>query len=157
MITSTFSKDEPPEHVRFAAYLQALEQVADPEELGLITTVLTDPDQAMAQSAIVRHLDRRASSLCPGPGYEPWAQLMTEATARHPFLAQRLREWSFFRAIKLAQPWDADTLTASSNWLQRKIAESPDAADALAVLAENGRTKRIRNAAEANLRSRGNG
>jgi hypothetical protein len=46
-------------------------------------------------------------------------------------------------------------LIASSDWLQRKITVSLEAADALAVLAGHGRTKRIRNAAEANLRSRG--
>jgi hypothetical protein len=48
MSANTFRKDEPPEHMRFAAYLQALEQVADPEELDLVAMVLTDPDQAMA-------------------------------------------------------------------------------------------------------------
>jgi hypothetical protein len=155
MSANTFRKDEPPEHMRFAAYLQALEQVADPEELDLVAMVLTDPDQAMAQSVIARHLDRRAANLCPGPAYEQWARSMTEATARHPFLAQRLREWSLFRVISLGQPWGVDALIASSDWLQRKITVSLEAADALAVLAGHGRTKRIRNAAEANLRSRG--
>ncbi|WP_406300748.1 hypothetical protein OG948_53520 (plasmid) [Embleya sp. NBC_00888] len=40
----------------------------------------------------------------------------------------------------------------SSDWLQLMIARDADVADALAVLAEHGRTKRIRNGARNNLR-----
>ncbi|WP_331749188.1 hypothetical protein OG520_43250 (plasmid) [Streptomyces sp. NBC_00984] len=56
----------PDEHVRFAAYLDKLD-VADPDEADLVGSVLTDPDQTMAQSAVLRHLDRRAAALFPGP------------------------------------------------------------------------------------------
>ncbi|MFJ2008349.1 hypothetical protein [Streptomyces chartreusis] len=82
----------PDEHVRFAAYLDKLGHVADANELDLVSRVLTDPDQTMAQSAVLRHLDRRAAGLYPGPAYEGWAQAMTQATIDHRFLAQRLRE-----------------------------------------------------------------
>jgi len=141
---------EPTEHVRFAAYLIALEQVSDGDEVDLIREVLTDPHQTMGQSAVLRHLDRRANDLYPGPAYEPWAKSMAQATASRPFLAQRLQEWSLFRAVALGQPWHPDTLLDSSNWLQLKAATASNT-DAVALLAEQGRTKRIRNTAKTNL------
>jgi len=156
MSTHIPGEDEPPEHLRFAAYLHSLEQVHDEEEPDLVTAILTDPDPTMAQSAIVRHLDRRATDLLESPEYITWAQSMTRVLEPRPFLVQRLHEWSLFRAVALAQPWAPDALTDSSDWLQRKIAESLDSADALAVLAETGRTRRVRNTAKTSLTRRHN-
>ncbi|WP_051371514.1 hypothetical protein [Streptomyces sp. 142MFCol3.1] len=140
----------PDVHVRFAAYLDKLGHVADPDEVDLVSRILTDPDQTMAQSAVLRHLDRRAANLYPGPAYEEWAQTMAQATIDHPFLVQRLREWSLFRAITLKLPWQPDDLRASSNWLQLKTAAGTNN-EAVELLAEVGRTKRIRNTARIGL------
>lgn len=107
----------------------------------------------MAQSAVLRHLDRRAAGLYPGPAYEEWAQTMTRATIDHTFLAQRLREWSLFRAITLRLPWQPDDLLASSDWLQLKTAAGTNT-EAIETLAEAGHTKRIRNAARTSLTHR---
>ncbi|MEU2157682.1 hypothetical protein ABZ532_22185 [Streptomyces sp. NPDC019396] len=143
----------PDEHVRFAAYLDKLGHVADANELDLVSRVLTDPDQTMAQSAVLRHLDRRAAGLYPGPAYEGWAQAMTQTTIGHPFLAQRLREWSLFRAITLKLPWQPEDLLASTNWLQLKTAAGTNT-EAMEILAQAGRTKRIRNTARTGLNPR---
>ncbi|GGV69920.1 hypothetical protein GCM10010277_80440 [Streptomyces longisporoflavus] len=143
----------PDEHVRFAAYLEKLGHVADANEVDLVGRVLTDPDLTMAQSAVLRHLDRRAAGLCPGPAYEGWVQAMTRATIAHPFLAQRLREWSLFRAITLKLPWQRENLLASSNWLQLKAAAGTTT-EAIEILAEAGRTRRIRNTARISLNHR---
>ncbi|MFJ5995845.1 hypothetical protein [Streptomyces sp. NPDC092370] len=148
---------EPPEHARFAAYLAALEQVTGADEIELVGDVLTDPDRIMAQGAVLRHLDRRAAQLCAGPAWEEWAQAMARVVIRHPFLLRRLREWSLFRAVALRLPWRREDLLASSSWLQLRIAAGSDA-EALGVLAESGRTKRIRHTARtgpARQRSRG--
>ncbi|MEU1180836.1 hypothetical protein ABZ464_24920 [Streptomyces sp. NPDC005820] len=143
----------PDEHVRFAAYLDKLGHVADANELDLVSRVLTDPDQTMARSAVLRHLDRRAAGLYPGPAYEGWAQAMTRATIDRPFLAQRLREWSLFRAITLKLRRQPEDLLASSNWLQLKTAAGANTG-AIEILAEAGRTKRIRNTARTGLNHR---
>ncbi|WP_445521219.1 hypothetical protein [Streptomyces sp. NEAU-174] len=143
----------PDEHVRFAAHLEHLQQAADADEVDLVSRVLTDPDQTMAQSAVLRHLDRRAADLHPGPAYEEWAQAMTQATIDHPFLTQRLREWSLFRAVTLELPWPPDDLLASSNWLQLKTSATTNT-EANKILAEGGRTKRIRNTAKTSLNHR---
>ncbi|MEW1578570.1 hypothetical protein AB0407_10770 [Streptomyces microflavus] len=150
MNDDALQSEEPAEHLRFWAYLSTLEQVTDAAEPELISEVLADPDQMMAQSAVTRHLDRRAGELHRGPGYEPWVEMMTRTTRGIPFLTQRLREWTLFRAITLRQAWDPDDLLATSNWLQLKTAEGSNT-DTLEVLADNGRTKRIRNIARTNL------
>ena len=147
---------EPAEHARFAAYLADLEQVADADETELVGRVLADPDRVMARAAVVRHLDRRAAELCPGPAWEDWAAAMARAVAAHAFLTRRLREWSLLRAVTLRLPWHADELLASSDWLQLKAAAGSDP-DALGVLADRGRTKRIRRTARAGLTGRGSG
>ncbi|GAB2606567.1 hypothetical protein GCM10027168_44280 [Streptomyces capparidis] len=144
-------QQNPDEHVRFAAYLDKLENIPDPDEVELVSLVLTDPDQTMAQSAVLRHLDRRAADLHPGPAYEGWARTMAQATIGYPFLTQRLREWSLFRSVTLNLSWQPDDLLASSNWLQLKTASGTNT-EAVELLAETGRTKRIRNTAKANLR-----
>ena len=151
MTAENSGQDKPSEHLRFAAYLQALQQVSDDEELSLVAAVLQDPDATMAQSAVLRHLDRRASTLIQGPDYMPWAQAMTNVVASRPFLLQRLHEWSLFRAVTLGRPWSPDALTQASNWLQLKIAGSAGSTEAVVILAQAGRTKRIRNTARASL------
>ncbi|TKA01221.1 hypothetical protein [Actinacidiphila oryziradicis] len=146
--------DIPPEHVRFAAHLQALAQVTDDQELALVTAVLADPDQAMARSAVARHLDRRAAMLHQRREFDDWALGTAGAVAGHPFLVQRLHEWTLFSAVALGKPWTPDTLTAASDWLQRKIADCLETPEALIVLADNGRTRRVRNTATAKVNSR---
>jgi hypothetical protein len=144
-------RQELDEHVRFAAYLDELRQVPEADEADLVSQILTDPDQVMAQSAVLRHLDRRAADLHLGPAYEGWAQAMAQTVIGHPFLTRRLREWSLFRAITLQLPWHPDDLLTSSNWLQLKTA-AESSTQAIEILAEGGRTKRIRNTASTSLK-----
>ncbi|MFB6845949.1 hypothetical protein ACFCXS_13940 [Streptomyces sp. NPDC056373] len=144
------SAHEPPEHARFAAHLAELEQVTEADESGRVAEVLADPDPVMAGAAVVRHLDRRAEELWPTPGWEQWAEAMARVVGDRPFPARRLREWALFRAVALGLPWDQDDLLASSDWLQLRTA-SGRSPEALHVLAERGRTKRIRGTARAGL------
>ncbi|MCX2184129.1 hypothetical protein KV205_26885 [Streptomyces sp. SKN60] len=143
-------REEPAEHLRFAAHLRALERVSDADEADLVGEVLADPDRTMAQSAVLRHLDRRAADLHHEPAYEPWAASMTRATLHHPFLTRRLREWSLLRALTLGQRWHQDALLDSSDWLQHRAATGSNTG-ALEVLADRGRTQRIRATARTTL------
>ncbi|MER5667151.1 hypothetical protein [Streptomyces mirabilis] len=141
--------EEPAEHRRFACYLQALEAVAEADEADLVAAVLRDQDTTMADSAVGRHLDRRAADLLTGPAFTAWARTTTEVIADRDFLTLRLREWTLLRTIALGEPWAAEDLTSASDWFQRmattlQIVTSPEA---LRLLAERGRTRRVRNAA----------
>jgi hypothetical protein len=53
--------------------------------------------------------------------------------------------------MTLNEPWDAENLLAASNWLQLRTAEESSVTTALEVLAESGRTRRIRNIAGSRL------
>ncbi|MEU6469588.1 hypothetical protein ABZ927_13685 [Streptomyces massasporeus] len=142
--------DGPAEHARHAAYLVELERVADADEAELVAGVLADPDRVMAGAAVVRHLDRRAAGLLSTPLWEEWAGVMARVVTGHPFLVRRLEEWTLFRAVALRLPWHRDDLLAASDWLQLKAADGTSP-EALRVLAESGRTKRIRNTARESL------
>jgi hypothetical protein len=115
---------EPAEHLRFARYLQELAQVPEMDEADLVALILRDPDTAMAQSAVVRHLDRRAAHLLFGPGFASWTKRMAEVIGRREFLVQRLREWTLLKSITLSEPWAIEELTSASNWLQLKVSET---------------------------------
>uniref|UniRef100_A0AAU2VI32 Uncharacterized protein n=1 Tax=Streptomyces sp. NBC_00008 TaxID=2903610 RepID=A0AAU2VI32_9ACTN len=148
--------DEPGEHRRFAHYVEALETVTEAAEADLVAAVLRDQDATMADSAVGRHLDRRAAGLLTGPRFTAWAHAMTEVIADRDFLALRLREWALLRAIALGEPWTAEELTGATNWLQRMAATSQIAtsSESLRLLAEHGRTRRTRNAAGRQLPQR---
>ncbi|MET8406319.1 hypothetical protein [Streptomyces sp900116325] len=147
-------QQEPAEHVRFAAYLSELAQVTNAEETSLITKGLGDPDRTMAQSAVLRHLDRRATDLHLDPAFEPWTRAMAQVTADYPLLVRRLQEWAP-SAISLGRPWNPAALLESSDWLQRKTAATAST-EALRLLAQGGRTKRIRNTARTTLEQQSN-
>jgi hypothetical protein len=134
-------------HERYARYLLEFANVSDDGEPPLVRAVLADPDRVMAEAAIVHHLDLRAAALLADPGFPAWAARMSTLVADHRFPAQRLREWALLRAITRDDGWRESELTSASDWLQRRACAEPAAPAALAVLAEQGRTRRVRAAA----------
>ncbi|RSS38938.1 hypothetical protein [Streptomyces sp. WAC08241] len=148
-MTTPHLDEEPPEHRRFARYLEALEAVPEEAEAELVSAVLCDRDATMAGSAVVRHLDRRAAGLLTGPHFTPWARRLAGAVAAHDFPARRLREWSLLHALVRDGAWSPGELLDASDWLQRTAASRCFATPptALALLAERGRTRRVRNEA----------
>ncbi|MET9952509.1 hypothetical protein ABZ135_13320 [Streptomyces sp. NPDC006339] len=150
---------EPPEHRRYAAYLAALEAVtgADaaagptggPDEADLVAHVLRDEDPVMAQSAVIRHVDRRAAALLTAPGFVTWCTALTGAVAGRDFVLRRLGEWTLLRAITLGEGWTPEALATASDWCQRTAVSGrfPVSSSALSLLAEHGRTRRVRTAA----------
>ncbi|MFC7219259.1 hypothetical protein ACFQLX_13935 [Streptomyces polyrhachis] len=146
--------EEPAEHHRYRSYLQDLENVSEADETALISTVLHDPVPSMAEAAVTHHLECRASELLTAPAFTTWAHSMAMVIGDRPFLARRLREWTLLRAIALDEPWTAEELTTASDWFQRtaSTAHVVTSTQALGLLAERGRTRRVRNAANRRLR-----
>jgi hypothetical protein len=117
------------EHVRYSRYLDALAAGHD-----LVDAVLADPDRAMAEATIVKEMDRRAA-------LSPLAlDNLADDFPDHPFLSRRLAEWRLFFAL------DRSTvgLLEASDWLQRMAVAKTGSTAALELLAEHGRTRRIR-------------
>ncbi len=162
----------PPEHWRYTRHLEALaaaagagETAAAAEAAGVaeaavrveaeaVAAVLRDPDPVMAESAVVTHLDRRAAQLLDDPRFPGWARALRGALGDHAFPARRLREWTLLKAISRGEPWSAEDLTAASDWCQRTAAQSLTSYEALTLLADAARTRRVRNSAAARLRRR---
>ncbi|MFC9004501.1 hypothetical protein [Streptomyces microflavus] len=145
--------EEPAEHGRYRRYLQDLDGIAEADKADLVTTVLRDPVMSMAQAAVNHHLERRAAQLLTDPAFTAWAQMMATAVADRSFLTRRLSEWTLLRAIALDEPWTAEDLTTASDWFQRtaSTAQIVTSSEVLSLLAERGRTRRVRNAASSQL------
>ncbi|MER6202581.1 hypothetical protein ABT234_35075 [Streptomyces sp. NPDC001586] len=146
--------DEPPEHRRYAHYLELLESVQEADEAGLVAAVLRDDCVVMAESAVNRHLERRAAQLLTDAHFPDWARTTAAVIGDRAFLSRRLREWTLLRAIALDEPWTAEEVTGASDWFQRTAAaaQAVSSPEALDLLAEHGRTRRVRNAATLRLR-----
>ncbi|MFJ4708858.1 hypothetical protein ACIP6I_28965 [Streptomyces anulatus] len=120
----------------------------------MLTGILRDSDTTMAQSAIVRHLDRRAALLLTDGGFTTWAREMAEISTQREFLTRRLREWTLLRTITAGEPWSSEEFTAGSDWFRRKAVEALSSPAVLTLLAEAGRTRRVRADAGRRLRQR---
>jgi hypothetical protein len=153
---TTDGPPDPDEHQRFAHHLQDLATVGEADEADLVATVLRDPDQAMAQSAVVHHLDNRAAHLLPLPDqrFEDWAHTMANQISKRDFLTRRLHEWTLLRSITMGERWAAEEITTASDWFQHKAVETLTSPAVLTLLANAGRTRRVRAAASRRLHRR---
>ncbi|MBO0913959.1 hypothetical protein [Streptomyces laculatispora] len=79
---------------------------------------------------------------------------MAEISAEREFLARRLREWTLLRSIAVGEPWGSEEVTTGSDWFQRKAVETLPSPAVLILLAETGRTRRVRADASRRLRQR---
>lgn len=125
--------------------------MAEPE---LVATVLRDPDTVMAESAVSAHWDTRAAQLIQlgADRFDQWADVIAEQITGHDFLTRRLHEWTLLKSITLGHPWTPHELRTATDWLQRQVADTVTTPDALTLLAEHGRTRRVRNTAAHRLR-----
>ncbi|WP_280441431.1 hypothetical protein [Nocardia brasiliensis] len=138
---------EPAEHLRYARHLDELAQTSAQTEMATLVVVLDDPDTVMAESAIVHHIDRRAAQLLTDETFPDWAARVAHVIDGRAFAARRLREWTLLRAISTGQTWTAAEILDASDWFQRKAAEVTACAPVRALLADRGRTRRVRAAA----------
>jgi hypothetical protein len=104
----------------------------------------TDADHAIADAAIIGHPEHQAAALASGTAFSTWYSQL--ASVLHTRIApdRGLREWSLIKDIDSGRPWQRADLVDASDWLQRHLAEHTTSQAALATLATQGRTKRIR-------------
>ncbi|WP_326593022.1 hypothetical protein [Streptomyces sp. NBC_01294] len=150
-MTEPHMDEEPPEHGRYVLYLEALDVVPEADEADLVAAVLRDDCVSMAQSAVNRHMERRAAELLTDSHFPAWARMMAATIGDRDFLTGRLREWTLLRAIALDEAWTAEEVTSASDWFQRTAVEIISSPGALNLLAECGRTRRVRNAASRRI------
>ncbi|MGQ0840267.1 MAG: hypothetical protein ACT4N7_17090 [Actinokineospora sp.] len=124
------------EHLRYEWYREA----APVDERAFLALVLRDPDQAMAVAAVVARIDARARS---DADFARWAAAVKPAVAQVDFVRSRLAEWCVLRDAFAGKPVDPAAVLAASDWAQRKLAAVVDG-ELLVLLAEHGRTRRVR-------------
>ncbi|MCA2228741.1 hypothetical protein [Nonomuraea aurantiaca] len=117
--------------------------------------ILRDPDEVMAQSAVARHLDRRAHQLLTNPGFGGWFHAMATEAGEQEFLVRRLHEWTLLRSIAVNAPWKSEDVLAASDWFQRTAVQILTSPAALRLLASEGRTRRVRTAVDRRLSNAG--
>ncbi|WP_433579558.1 hypothetical protein [Nocardia brasiliensis] len=145
---------EPAEHLRYVRYLYELALTSAQTEIATMGVVLEDPDTVMAEAAIVHHIDRRAAQLLTDDTFPDWAAHVAEVIDGRAFMARRLREWTLLRAISTGQAWTEEEILDASDWFQRKAAEITACLPVRTLLADRGRTRRVRAAAGRRIQKR---
>jgi hypothetical protein len=114
------------------------------DEFIAVAVMLADPDTSAGDAALLAHIDQRAQELLAEPEFDGWWRDMAASVRERPFPVARIAEWLLYRNIALDRPWKPDHLLRASGWLQQRVATNLANADALAILAEQGRAERIR-------------
>jgi hypothetical protein len=139
------------EHVRYAIYVNALRGASPSVERDVISAVLTDPDSAMRESALVSYLDDRVPRMRSPHEIGQWVARVGDLFTQSAFLASRLQEWELLKRVEAGEEVPDLELLDSSDWFQRKLSDAPAPASVLRLLAERGRTRRVRAAARRRL------
>ncbi|SDZ03220.1 hypothetical protein SAMN05421504_108349 [Amycolatopsis xylanica] len=150
------------EHVRSAAYQRVVSAVADSQDRAgdraIVATILRDPEELTAKTAIVALVDEIARKATDPVSFQRWAAAVLpeldrlEAEGHREFIRQRIRDWLFYLSVEDGQVPTPEELAEVTDWMQRLLAEESTSAPVLGLLAESGRTKKIRNIAKNRVR-----
>ena len=143
------------EHTRYDLYRRALRADAPGTEAGIVGIVLRDPDRGMAGSALVDHVDRLAAGLDACRPFRERVRDLREAAAAFDFLQRRISEWELLKQSVEHPGVCAPEILHASRWLQRTLADQSTSPAVLQALAEDGRTRKIRNIARDRTRRLG--
>ncbi len=153
------------EHVRSAAYqrIVAVAAASDRREgdRELVAGIVRDPSEMTAKTAVVDLVDRIAAKTAGPADLRRWsAEILPETDrfateANREFVRRRVRDWLFWLSVKDGHvPAEAE-LAQVTPWMQRLVAEESTSPPVLALLAEAGATKKIRNIAKNRRLERG--
>jgi hypothetical protein len=117
-----------------------------------VATIVRDPVDLVAKSAVVELVDAIAPKTTDPAAFRAWAatfdpELDHLSAGQRAFVRQRVHDWTLYLAIETGHDPTTADLTGVTNWMQRHLAEHSTSRTALALLAETGRTKKIRNVA----------
>jgi hypothetical protein len=142
------------EHVRSSAYRRVVAVAAESSDRSadraLVAKLARDPNGMTARTAVVDLIDRIASRSPDAASFSRWAAEILPETDRlgTPFIRHRVRDWQFWLSTREGRvPTEAE-LAEVTTWMQRRLAEESTSPALLALLAESGGTKKIRNIAK---------
>ncbi|WP_409240450.1 hypothetical protein [Streptomyces sp. PA5.6] len=152
------------DHVRTAAYLRVVSAVAASpgrdRDRWVVATILRDPDESGAKTAVVALVDKIASEASGPDEFRQWADEVLPEIERLPaggnrdFIRRRIDDWLLYLTVKDGHVPTPDELAGVTDWMQRELAEWSRSPAVLAVVAESARTKKTRNIAKNRANSR---
>ncbi|WP_367041690.1 hypothetical protein [Streptomyces sp. Je 1-332] len=151
------------DHARTSAYLRVVSVTAASQsrdrDRAIVATILRDPDEMGAKTAVVALVDRIARKMTVPAEFRQWSSGLLPETehlkAYGDFIRRRIHDWLFCLSVEEDGhvPTPAE-LAEVTDWMQRHLAEWSISPAALAVVAESARTRKTRNIARNRSRSR---
>ncbi|MEU0846329.1 hypothetical protein ABZ370_43830 [Streptomyces sp. NPDC005962] len=151
------------EHIRSSAYQRVVSVTASSRsrdrDRAIVATILRDPIEAVSKTAVVALVDRIAMKVtCPAEFRQWSAELLAEidqlkTEGHREFIRRRIHDWLFYLSIEDGYVPKPAELAKVTDWMQRVLAEHSTSPAVLALVAESGSTKKIRNIAKNRLES----
>ncbi|WP_098024938.1 hypothetical protein [Streptomyces sp. st115] len=158
------------EHVRSSAYRRIVSATvssrnrdgsgAQGRDRATVATILRDPVEIVAKTAVVDFVDRMATRATGPDEFRRWsAGLMPEidrftTDGHRDFIRRRVCDWLLYLSVQEGMAPASAELAKATNWMQRVLAEGTTSSAVLAQLAESGNTRKIRNIARNRAGSR---
>lgn len=153
------------EHLRSSTYQRIVSVVAASGgrdgDRAIVSAMVRDPIEMVARTAVVDLVDKVAMRTTRRREFERWwsTQLLPElgrlqAEGNRQFIRRRVQDWMCYLSIREGHVPTPVELAGVTDWMQRRIAAESTALPVLALLAEFGGTKKIRNIAKNRAGSR---
>lgn len=146
-------------HVRSAAYQRVVAAARRrDQDRALVATILGDPDGMAAKTAVVALVDRVAPGFADPADFARWAAGLAPEIDRlageghRAFLHRRIGDWTLYLAVRAGRTPGPAELAAATDWMHRTLATESTSPAVLDLLAETGRTTRIRRLARDRAR-----
>ncbi|WP_432093687.1 hypothetical protein [Streptomyces sp. bgisy100] len=146
------------EHVRSSAYQRVVSVTASSRsrdrDRAMVATILRDPIEMVSKTAVVALVDRIAMEVTGPAEFRQWSsELLPEidrftAEGNREFLRRRIHDWLFHLSVKDGHVPTPAELAEVTYWMQRFLATGSTSPAVLALLAEFGSSKKIRNIAK---------
>ncbi|WP_431677086.1 hypothetical protein [Kitasatospora sp. KL5] len=143
---------EEDEHVRYWLYQECLSACTAGTEAAIVEIVVRDPDRAMAESTLVRYVDGLAPDCGSAGSFADRVQGIAARAAGFDFLRTRIEHWMLVKRADTDPAGVLPEILAGTHWLQRRTVETSRSRRVLTALAEDGGSRKVRNAAAERLR-----
>ncbi|WP_394427889.1 hypothetical protein [Streptomyces sp. SGAir0957] len=160
------------EHVRWSAYQRVIAVIAtSPDrdsdrdrdrdrDRAIVATLLRDPLEILSKAAVVALVDRIARKATGPTEFRQWSARLLPEIERfgtegcRAFVHRRIDDWLCWLAVEDGHVPAAAELAKVTYWMQRLLADRSTSPAVLALLAESGGSRAIRNVAKNRARSR---